>query len=73
MFVQKLQEAGVSETEIIKVTGHKDTWSLKSYSELSAEQHMKTSSILQNLREKLQASLSQNSSVRSSTLNPQFQ
>ena len=48
MLVQKLQEAGVSETEIIKVTGHKDTRSLKCYSELSTDQHMKMSKILQN-------------------------
>ena len=44
--VQKLKASGVQETEIIHVTGHKDTRSLKSYSELSTQQARGISSLL---------------------------
>ena len=48
--VQKLKESNVGETEIIQITGHKDTRSLKAYHDMSAKQSRLVSSILHDTK-----------------------
>ena len=52
--VKKLKKAGVSATEIMAITGHKNQQSLADYDKLNDEDHMRLSRILSS--EKLAAS-----------------
>ena len=46
--VKKLKKAGVSVTEIMAITGHKNQQSIADYDELDDEDHMRLSRVLSN-------------------------
>ena len=48
--VPKLLDAGIAETKIIHVTGHKDNRSLKSYARVSCPHKQQINNILNNVQ-----------------------